>query len=71
MLRERWHASCKDSDMRMSKRQAARIVRSWAREVHPLRWTVDNMLCYGDGELARAIRILGSDDAWALCQSEA
>jgi hypothetical protein len=53
----------------MSKSAARAIVRDWARTLHPHRWTVDNFMCYGEGDLGRAVRVLGSEDAWAVCQT--
>lgn len=51
----------------MSKSAARRMVRAWAQALRPDRWTVDNMLCYGQCDIARAIRVLGSEDAWSIC----
>ncbi len=52
----------------MSNAKAKRVVRGWAHSLKPLRWTVDNLLCYGEDEIARAIRVLGPDTAWEVCQ---
>lgn len=54
----------------ITKRRAEQIVREYARDERPSKRTIGTMMSYGDGEVARAVRVLGEEDAWAFCEAE-